>query len=267
MDTDVKNGASLVIGSIWGFWLGALSATYSLDHGGEGMKEGMGGLMIFLFVSIVVMIAVSKLLQQPRYSTKTVLIAFLIFPFLISFLFPSLLGGNDYYLSKAIKTQDESFCYKIALNSQKTTCFEALAKSKSDFHLCSNITNFDNRKQQCYFDIAIQKDDVSICRLMTEEQDLPHYSRNYKTNCYTHFAQKDPSLCAFTADKLLCAAYVKSEQYGEKMESAIRKCGNKPAEGLCYYAEARDNNNRTLCTYITEPYQQYTKEYCFENVK
>ncbi|MAE42446.1 hypothetical protein CMO93_01630 [Candidatus Woesearchaeota archaeon] len=155
---------------------------------------GSGWDMFFMFVMImflplsfiisapIIFFFFRSNVKQGNYiKSRTIKIALGAFVLLLLFLtVPSLVLG----LAKVTKVPE--FCKLELTGSARANCLDKVSKDKSDTATCL-LYSHPGDKTNCVFNIAIQKDDASICYVIERN--------NY--NCFQRmaFAKNDTSIC------------------------------------------------------------------------
>lgn len=165
------------------------------------------------------------------------------------------------YETIGVKTNNEALCEKIRMNipgalTRRESCFDEVAKNKQDSTICEKIQNF-HLKNLCYSQIALQKNDISLCRDDFCYSEL-NKDKNNKAICLKiNDSQKRIECLLDTAkvkrDDTICKNYLTG------LETEIYTLSTKrtlPANDLCYYnlviGETDKNKSQNLCGKIRD---------------
>lgn len=98
------------------------------------------------------------------------------------------------FLAKKEQVSSLEQCDKITVNTAwKTTCYNKFAKISGDKTICADIEP-DLIQDKCYFDVACEIGDISICEMFEEDKGTTYSST---VLCYKCVAIKnnDESIC------------------------------------------------------------------------
>ena len=107
--------------------------------------------------------------------TKKILFSVIIFIIIgagISLFLARNLIIEDYYMATAVKTGDLNTCDKIGDtpdNYDRAACYLYIAQQKQDVSICGRIGN-EESKARCYLYVDPQKQEVSICERISNEE-------------------------------------------------------------------------------------------------
>jgi hypothetical protein len=156
------------------------------------------------------------------------------------------------YYQQAIKNKDITQCDKMSgsgiyggVSYSKDMCYTGLAKELQDTSICKNLSDegYLVESAKCYAEIAIKKNDVSICLVDNSI---------VKDECLTNFAitYKDANICSqvrLLARKQSACITSLAIVAGDKTI-----CNNVPDEdwkSLCQrFVDEGSNNNPIICS-------------------
>lgn len=162
-----------------------------------------------------------------------------------------MLVGEDYHAclyEKAIERGDASFC--IGLEEKRSDCFFAIAKQKEDVSLCKNDFG-------CVLNMAISKKDASLCVAADEYTQV-------QALCYDAYAKEtgDTSICM--QGTFICG-YTRLTSEEEKkifIEGFINEISAAEEDGQASERDetilglTEDYHDPLFCSYISIKYQE-----------
>ncbi|MCU0653519.1 MAG: hypothetical protein MUD10_04635 [Candidatus Pacebacteria bacterium] len=162
------------------------------------------------------------------------------------------------YNAVARATRDWSICDKITTQKSKCSCYGKKAFALKDPSLCEQCNDdeiFTSDYADCYYQIARENQDPSICGMVQRPEG--------KCMCYENVAEdlKDPSLCEQCRDCADCKATNYEECLSDvaqvKRDQSI--CGaiqDQNTKDDCYYWVADRKNDASVCDAILDGFEQ-----------
>jgi hypothetical protein len=171
-------------------------------------KEALCGVFYILLASITTVFAVPALfiVLARQYNTKFAALIFASIASLVMGLFfwlaprsvkdckkiPQELERGECFGHLAEKFKDEKLCLEMTFGPSRATCLRTLAEAKTDVNICDLIQasekmespgiNFkpDEYRDVCYWVLAFQRHDVTICAKITNNEQRINCSQKAK---------------------------------------------------------------------------------------
>ena len=105
--------------------------------------------------------------------------------------------GDLCYWRYAEYSGEASFCYKLSLINEKNECFYNIALDKENVEICNKIPENYNLNQKCIYELAKETENVEFCELLKSSA-----SRDV---CFIAIAEikQDRSICASIKSNLI----------------------------------------------------------------
>jgi len=169
-----------------------------------------------------------------------------------------------YYYNTAIKNNNIGLCEKIISIYVKSDCLRYFAKEYKDVSICDKITPFtvSGEDQKCYEDIAIIKQDLSLCSKKTDSKyiiDLCLHKVATQSN--------NSNICDNIENKL-----TKNDCYNDIAENSknidlCQKILENTSFNFCINNLAVKNKDPNLCERSKSYNTSYIgRDYCYEHV-
>lgn len=97
------------------------------------------------------------------------------------------------YINVAEELRDYKVCLIVKNNDIKNQCLRTVAEKVNDVSVCDMVVEGEN---SCYFEVALNLKDLSICQKINDESDSYDGGID-KSSCYYHMAKtkNDISIC------------------------------------------------------------------------
>ncbi|MCX6777503.1 MAG: hypothetical protein NT157_01320 [Candidatus Micrarchaeota archaeon] len=116
------------------------------------------------------------------------------------------------YLELSLYSEGQDFCANIQNKQQRSDCYYEVAKIKKDASLCDKVEYIDHE-----FCLAVATQNLSACEGLQNNIQKEGYSVNPKDDCYYQIAlfKNNPSICSMIGDNWyrgLCERYARQQK-------------------------------------------------------
>ena len=164
-----------------------------------------------------------------------------------------LIGLLLFFLPKITKViKDE--CKQISNENYKDSCYFDLAEETGDLSICEKLTDktANRKKRHCYINLARETGDISICEKIKENNN--YLSKEYKYNCYASVAEgtKNINICDEKFEEGSWKDSCYSNVAGQTGDNSIcEKIVDEVRKNGCYFsvwawATSINNSNQTI---------------------